>query len=146
MRKLLLLLILITSLNIFAQYKIDFKKPESVVNAIFYAAQTKDYSILQCLCDPFGKGDGDTKRLCSLSKIAEQIKNYGGNEKIKKMLSEFSRVFEAGSISGQITFSEYEGGKLANVPIIINHPRGNKRSDETLTLVQRYGNWYLFGF
>jgi len=144
-----ILFIIISFQSLYGQdkkYEIDFTDPESVVNAVFYAAQTKDYSILQCLCDPFGDGDGDTKSLCSISKMAEQVNSYGGNEKTKQMLSEFVGMFEVGRVSGQITFSEFEGVKFAEVPFLFNHPGGEKRSDETMNLVQRFGNWYISSF
>ncbi len=127
-------------------YEIDFKDPQSVVNAIFYAAQTRDFAILSCLCDPYGKGDGDTKGLCSISRVAEQIKDYGGSENTKKTLDEFVSMFEIGRISGQVIYQEYEGTQIAKVPFIFNHPGGASRSDETMELIKRHGNWYLSSF
>lgn len=152
MKKLVLILtaFLLTSLLLVAQekksYEIDFTDPKSVVNAIFYAAQTKEFSIMQCLCDPYGEGDGDTKRLCSISQIAKQIEDYGGSENTKKGLDEFVNMFESGRISGQIIYSENEGEKYSKVPFLFNHPGGDRRSDETMILVKRHGNWYLSSF
>jgi len=142
------LLVIGSLYNMYGQkkYKIDFTDPESVVNAIFYSAQTKDYSILQCICDPLGKGDGDTKRLCSISKLAEQVKSYGGSEKTRQILDEFVSTFELGRVNGQVTFIEFEGEKIAKVPFLFNHPGGEKRSNETMNLVQRFGNWYISSF
>jgi hypothetical protein len=127
-------------------YSIDFADPKSVVNAIFYAAQTKDFGVLQCLCDPYGQGDGDTKGLCSISQVAKQIEDYGGSENTKKGLDEFVKMFESGRISGQVTYEDYEGTQYANVPFLFNHPGGASRSDETMKLVKRHGNWYLSSF
>jgi hypothetical protein len=127
-------------------YEIDFKDPQSVVNAIFYAAQTRDFGVLRCLCDPYGKADGDTKGLCSISQIAEQIEDYGGSENTKKILDGFVAMFESGRISGQVTYEDYEGTQFAKVSFLFNHPGGENRRDETMKLVKRHGNWYLSSF
>lgn len=124
-------------------YDINFTDPKSVVNAIFHAAQTKDFGILQCLCDPYGQGDGDTKGLCSISQVAKQIEEYGGSENTKKELDGFVKMFESGRISGQVTYEDYEGTQHAKVPFWFNHPGGESRSNETMNLVKRHGNWYL---
>ena len=129
-----------------ATYTLDYTNPESVVNAMFYAAQTKDYAILQCLCDPFGDGDGDVKQLCSISQVAEQIEKYGGSAESKATVDEFVSMFTTGRITGQVTFSKGGGEEFAHVPVYINHPGGPSRSDENIKLVKRYGNWYWFGF
>lgn len=127
-------------------YDIDFADPKSVVNAIFYAAQTNDFGILQCLCDPYGQGDGDTKALCSISQIAKQIEDYGGSANSKKALDDFVKMFESGRISGQVTYESYEGTQYAKVPFLFNHPGGASRSEDTMKLVKRHGNWYLSSF
>ena len=128
-------------------YNIDFADPKSVVNAIFYSAQTKDFAIMQCLCDPYGQGDGDTKSLCSISEIAKQIEAYGGNENTKKGLEEFVKAFEAGRITGQVTFDKREDGtEIASVPFYFNSGGGENRNNETMVLVKRYGNWYFTSF
>ena len=124
-------------------YNIDFTDPKSVVNAIFYAAQAKDFGIMQCLCDPYGQGDGDTKRLCSISAVAKQIDDYGGSENTQKGLDEFIKVFESGRLSGQVTYEEYRGTEFANVPFLFG---GENRIDESMKLVKRHGNWYLGSF
>jgi len=152
MKQLSLILIFIYSTSIvsFGQnkknYKIIFTDPASVVNAIFYAAQTRDFAIMQCLNDPYGESDGDVNGLCSISNIAKQIKEDGENENIKKGLDEFVKYFESGRITGEITYSEVDGIEYAEVPFWFNHPGGESRSNEVMKLVNRYGNWYLSGF
>lgn len=147
---LILTVFILTSLTVVGQdkkfYDIDFTDPKSVVNSIFYAAQAKDFGIMQCLCDPYGQGDGDTKRLCSISAIAKQIDDYGGSENTQKGLDEFVKMFESGRVSGQVTYEKYEGTEYANVPFLFNHPGGESRSDESMKLVKRHGNWYLSSF
>ena len=127
-------------------FVIDFKDPKSVVNALFYSAQKKDFQILQCLCDPFGENDGDTRSLCSMSNLFEQTSEYGGNETTQLAINQFTQMFQTGRISGQITFEESDGLKYANVPFIFNHPGGESRSNESMKLVNRYGNWYFSNF
>lgn len=147
---LILTAFILTSLTVVGQdkksYDIDFTDPKSVVNAIFYAAQANDFGIMQCLCDPYGQGDGDTKGLCSISAIAKQIDDYGGSENTQKGLDEFVKMFESGRVSGQVTYENYEGTEYANVPFLFNHPGGESRSDESMKLVKRHGNWYLSSF
>lgn len=146
----ILIIFISTSLTLIGQggksYEIDFSDPISVVNAIFYAAQSKEFAIMQCLCDPYGQGDGDTKKLCSISAVANQIKDYEGNENSQKGLIEFVKIFESGRVNGLITYEEYDGTEYANVPFLFNHPNGASRSDESMKLVKRYGNWYLSSF
>jgi len=152
MIRLILILTVLVSTGFMAvgQYKksydIDFADPKSVVNAIFYAAQTKDFGILQCLCDPYGQGDGDTKDICSISQVAKQIEGYGGSVNTKKELDDFVKMFKSGKISGQVTYEYYKETQYAKVPFLFNHPLGASRSDETMNLVKRHGNWYLSGF
>ena len=125
---------------------IDFKDPKSVVNAIFYAAQTKDFEILQCLCDPFGENDGDTRSLCTMSSLLAQTSEFGGNAATEQAINQFVQMFQLGRLSGPITCEEIEGIKYANVPFLFNHPGGENRSNESMQLVNRYGNWYFSSF
>jgi|LauGreDrversion4_2_1035121.scaffolds.fasta_scaffold228546_3 hypothetical protein len=127
-------------------YVLDLKDPKSVVNAMFYAAQTKDFEILQCLCDPFGENDGDTRNLCSMSSLLAQTSQYGGNAATEQAINQFVQMFQLGRLSGSITFEEIEGVKYANVPFLFNHPGGENRSNESMQLVNRYGNWYFSSF
>ncbi len=149
MRLFLLSFILFTT-TVFAQnsktYQIDFKDPKSVVNALFYSAQTRDFEVLQCLCDPFGENDGDTRSLCSLSSLMAQISEFGGNTATQQAVNQFVETFQLGRISGQITFEEVDGNKFANVPFYYNHPGGPSRSNESMKLINRYGNWYFYSF
>ena len=101
-------------------YVIDFKDPKSVVNALFYSAQTKDFEVLQCLCDPFGENDGDTRSLCSIRNLFAQTAEYGGNETTQQVINQFTQMFQTGRISGPVTFEELDGLKYANVPFIFN--------------------------
>jgi hypothetical protein len=146
----LVIIILFSITKIHAQtskvYAIDFKDPKSVVNALFYAAQTKDFGVLQCLCDPFGENDGDTRSLCSMSNLFEQTSEFGGNETTQLAINQYTQMFQTGRISGQITYEESDGLKYANVPFIFNHPGGESRSNESMKLVNRYGNWYFSNF
>ncbi|MFT6337375.1 MAG: hypothetical protein ACI86M_002714 [Saprospiraceae bacterium] len=48
-------------------YTVDRSNPISVVNAIFYAANTSGFTVLDGLCDPGNRGNDDTKMICMLS-------------------------------------------------------------------------------
>jgi hypothetical protein len=104
----------------------DFSKPESVVEAIFKAAKTKDFESLKALCDPKGENDGDTKDICG---VADN----------KEMQEEFVQFFEKGKVSGSARIE----GDEAEVDFTFG-PSGN--DTETMNLIQRDGKWYLKSF
>ena len=106
---------------------LDQTSPVSVVNHLFAAARTGDYSQLSGLCMPDGKGDGDTKRICKVA---------NGDEKLQQ---EFSTYFKNGSVSGEAIVN----GDKAAVPIKFG-PSGNK--DETMNLALINGKWFLSSF
>lgn len=107
--------------------ELDQKNPVSVVNYLFVAAKTGDYSQLSGLCRPDGKGDGDTKRICEVA---------NGDEKLKQ---EYSKYFKNGKVDGDAKIN----GDRAAVPIKFG-PNGNK--DETMNLALIDGKWYLSSF
>jgi tetratricopeptide (TPR) repeat protein len=102
--------------------------PESVVQAIFDAAKSGDFASLKNLCDPLGENDGDTQGICDL---ATDDTNR----------EEFVQYFATGRISGDAQISP-EGDK-AEVPFLFG-PDGDR--EETMGLINRDGQWYLFGF
>ena len=105
----------------------DQKSPVSVVNHLFVAARTGNYSKLSGLCRPDGKGDGDTQRICDVA--------YGG----QRLQQGFTYEFKNGRVSGQARYM----GSRASVPIKFG-PNGNK--DEKMELVLINGKWYLSDF
>jgi len=127
-------------------FKLDFKNPKTVLNAIFYAAQSKDYAILQCLCDPFQKNDSDTKAICKIPQTIELAKKNGAYLKAAKITDAFSAHFNVGKITGEVVYTTKNGIEYAEIPFWFNHELGEKRSNETMILVSRYGNWYLADF
>ncbi|MCT4638141.1 MAG: hypothetical protein N4A72_10565 [Bacteroidales bacterium] len=150
MKKLVIILTVLASISfgVNAQskkaFELNFTDPQSVVNAIFYAAQSKDFAIMQCLADPYGEEDGDVKYLSSISQVAKQAKDSETNN--NKKVDEFVSMFKTGKINGEVTYKKQSGVEYANVPFWFNHPGGERRSNETMVLVKRYGNWYLYSF
>ncbi len=150
MKKLIIILTVLASISfgVNAQskkaFKVNFTDPQSVVNAIFYAAQSNDFAIMQCLTDPFGEQDGDVRYLSSISQAAKETKSSDTNN--NKTVDEFVSMFKTGKINGKVTYKTQSGVEYANVPFWFNHPRGESRSNETMVLVKRYGNWYLYSF
>jgi tetratricopeptide (TPR) repeat protein len=102
--------------------------PESVVQAVFDAATSGDFASLQALCDPLGENDGDTQMICDLA-----------TDEANR--DEFVQYFAAGKINGDAMTSP--DGEKAEVPFLFG-PDGT--SDETMELINRDGQWYLFGF
>jgi hypothetical protein len=128
------------------QYEIDFKNPESVLNAVFYAANTKEFVLLQCLGDPLQKSNGQVKQICSLSYIVDLMEESDNNSDLSIFLSEFYAKFEHGKISGQISYENFGGIEYAN--LTFSNPNSVNVNDtkQIMKLVKRYGNWYLFSF
>ncbi|MCJ7625016.1 MAG: hypothetical protein MUO76_16065, partial [Anaerolineaceae bacterium] len=102
--------------------------PESVVQVIFDAAISGDFEPLENLCDPQGENDGDTQMICDL---ATDDTNR----------EEFIESFAAGKISGDAQIGPQ--GDKAEVPFLFG-PDGDR--EETMELINRDGQWYLFGF
>ncbi|MDH3708796.1 MAG: hypothetical protein OER04_02850 [Cyclobacteriaceae bacterium] len=144
-----LLIMILAGAATFAQekssYEIDFTDPKSVVNAIFYAAKSKNLAILETLCDPSGVSDGDTWTLCSMSEIARQT-GVDRSESSADPIKEFVSMFAVGKITGDVSYEAQQGTEYANVPFWFNHPGGEGRSNESMTLVKRGKNWYLSSF
>ena len=147
MKKIFFLLILLAfAITCRAQqkYEIDFSNPENVVNAIFYAANTKDYAVLLCITDPFDESDVDIKRLREVPKLAELIKGVSTKEMID-LVKDFIITFSNGKITGPAIFETHENDLYAEIPVLISTPIGEQIS-EKITLIERYGNWYLLSF
>ncbi len=106
---------------------LDITDPKSVVEQIFVASQSGDLSSLTNLCDPNGENDGDTKKVCAVSSTSDDEQK------------EFISYFKTGKITGEVTID----GDMAKVPIKFG-PNGDK--DETIKLVKRGNNWYLYSF
>ncbi len=101
--------------------------PAWVVNQIFIAAKEGKYELLSELCDPEGKGDGDTKFLCTIQNASTKDKQ------------EFDEYFKTGKIIGEPVIE----GEEAKVEFTFG-PDGNKK--ETMNLVRRGDRWYLESF
>lgn len=111
-------------------------EPESVLNAVFYAARTQDFAILSVLCDPKGEGDGDTKKLCSVGQPSS-------DSKFKMM---FVKAFSHAKITGKAEYIKGSGMAGAKIPFDFVDPENGKTIHETMDLVQHYGNWYLSSY
>ena len=101
--------------------------PEKVVQKIFDAAKSGDFSTLKDLCDPTGNGDGDTKDICSMA------------SQTKKVQDDFVNQFKNGSIDGEAVIE----ADVAVVKIKFG-PTGTK--NEKIELKKIMGNWYLSDF
>jgi hypothetical protein len=98
--------------------------PKAVVEEVFNAANTKDYSNLALMLDPQGQSDDPTTNICNVGKAT------------KERELEFIEYFKLGRVIGEPVIN----GNTAEVQIKFG-PDGTK--DETFFLVQRNGLWYL---
>jgi len=110
--------------------------PTAVMNELFRAADTRDFSNLHLLCSQEISNDGDTQKyICDAESGSEEAKD------------EYVSYFKDAKITGDITYGVSSGGgKTAAVPFWFNHPGGESRSNETMNLVELNGKWYLSGF
>jgi len=108
--------------------KIDYNSPVSVVEAIFYAAKSKNFSQLSTLCHPDKeKGDGDVRDVCGVASADKDFQK------------EFIEHFVKSKIDGKPRIS----GDRAEVDFWFG-PDGKKY--ETMNLRRENGRWYLASF
>ena len=127
-------------------FKLNQKYSNNVVNSIFFAAKSGDFDHLYKLCDPNGYSDRDTKQICFVTQLADIVKENKASEIAKQNLAEFISIFKSGKITGDTSFEKDGKTEYAKVPIWCNHPQGEDRSNEIITLVKRSGKWYLYSF
>ncbi len=101
--------------------------PTKVLETIFQAAKSGDFSQMKNLCDPQNQGDGDTKDLC---KIAEASQSHQ---------QEFIKYFKPAKITGEPQID----GDRASIDFLFG-PNGQR--EETMNLVRRGEKWYLLSF
>jgi hypothetical protein len=106
--------------------EVDFTDPASVLQAVFAAAQTQDFSALSRLCDPLGDHDGDTQLICEIT-----------DDHPDK--DAFVSYFAKAKIAGEPIIQ----GDEAHIPFTFG-PNGDE--EETMVLIQRDGKWYLLSF
>ena len=94
--------------------KVDLTDPIAVVQAIFDAAQSGDFSQLSLLCDPEGENDGDTRDICLVSE----------DEELQDLFVEF---FANGKVAGEATFRRFNSE--ATVPILFGPDGRSRRRD-----------------
>jgi type IV pilus biogenesis/stability protein PilW len=104
----------------------DLGDPASVLQAVFDAAASGDFSQLSGLCDPLGENDGDTAAICAITSEHPDRDS-------------FVEFFAQGRINGQVTIN----GDQAELPFLFG-PNGDQA--ETMTFILREGQWYLFDF
>jgi len=115
-----------------------YETPLAVMDILFGAAKSGDFSALGGLCDPEQKNDGDTDCICAID-----IKYIPHNcsERQKKEINEvtFVEYFKDGSY----TASPRIARDSAEVDFVFG-PEG--KVEETMHLVRRDGFWYLSSF
>ena len=105
---------------------VDFTDPAGVLQAVFTAAQTEDFSVLSGLCDPQGESDEDTTFICAITADHPDKDS-------------FVEYFAQAQIAGDAVID----GDRAEIPFLFG-PDGDQA--ETMGLVQRDGKWYLSDF
>lgn len=109
--------------------------PKLVLEEVFRAAQTSDYSNLYLLCPPSGENDGDTQQfICNISSASVEQQN------------EFKSYFEKAYITGEVKYSNSSTEEKASIDFWFNHPGGESRSNETMHFVKMNEKWFLLSF
>lgn len=108
--------------------KLDQSKPENLMNIIFQAAKSGDFSQLTALCHPDADGDGDVKDVCSCGEKGAD----------PEMLESFKEYFSTGEVTEtRMIVDEAE--------VDFNFgPDGTKK--ETMRMIEIDGKWYLKSF
>lgn len=101
--------------------------PVKIMQVIFEAAKTNNFSKLSELCDPTGSGDNDTKSICNIASQSFQLQK------------EFKEYFQNGKVIGSALIS----GNSASVKFQFG-PDGNKNEEMHFSKVN--GKWYLSSF
>lgn len=107
---------------------LDQTKPENLMNIMFQAAQTGDFSQLSSLCQSDGSGDGDVRDVCSC----------GDKDANPELLESYKAYFS----KGEVTATRIDG-KEAEVDFNFG-PDGDEK--ETMKMVEIDGKWYLGSF
>jgi hypothetical protein len=107
---------------------VDFTNPVAVLQAVFVAANTGEFEVLQGLCDPLAENDADTQNICDVATDDTSSDS-------------FVEFFSTGQIAGGVEVSE--DGSQIEIPFLFG-PDGQR--EETMTLINRSGNWYLYSF
>jgi hypothetical protein len=137
MKNILSLTVFLFSINVASAQATDFQSdPQLVMEEIFRAAETEDYSNLHLLCPPDNQNDGDTQKyICEIASGSEANK------------AEFLSYFKGAKITGPVQYAtQPDETETAEVPFWFNHPGGESRSNETMNLVKIDGKWYLTSF
>lgn len=101
--------------------------PIKIMQTIFDAAKTRDFSKLSWLCDPTGNNDRDTRNICNMEFLPLEVQD------------EFVEYFKNGKIIGNATII----GSNASVKFKVG---SNGDKDEEMVFVKIDGKWYLEGF
>jgi len=113
------------SIRIFDE-KVDFTDPVAVVQALFDAAATENFSALSQLCDPLDENDGDTEDICAITDD-------------HPLRDEYVQLLSTGKVEGDPLID------IGFASVHFSFGPNNSRS-ETMRLVLRDGRWYLYSF
>jgi hypothetical protein len=104
----------------------DETDPATVLEQVFAAARMEDFGRLADLCDPQGENDGDTETICAITDDHPEQ-------------ATFVSQFATGGIIGEARVE----GDSAEIDFRFG-PNGEW--EETMTLINRDGQWYLLDF
>lgn len=133
MKNFIVILIAVFLFSCGGNSQVDQTKPESILNAVFNAANTGDYVVLKDLCDPKGESDKDAQMICEVA----------AEDADEELIAEFRKYFSKGKIAGAVDIETDDGVEYAEIPFNFG-PDGDER--EIMVLVKRDGKWYLHSF
>jgi ribosomal protein S4 len=113
--------------------QVKYSEPEEVLEAIFFAARTKDFSELKNLCDPQEKGDVESLCACRLS--GNYNSEYANRQDCSNMTKEqFVLYFRNGKNPRVV--------KNDGIYATVEYDAGNVSPN--MQLVKRGNRWYIF--
>ncbi|TNE53868.1 MAG: hypothetical protein EP338_10085 [Bacteroidetes bacterium] len=112
------------------KYELNHEDPVSLVNGMIHASKVKDLELIFLVFDPFSRPGGEMYRYMNVYKTKD--------EKLIQDLHDIKNSY----VNGKAEISE--DGKIAKVPMW--YVSSVRTFQETIYLINRYGNWCISSF
>ena len=127
----------------------DLENPIDVINILFHVAETKDFKLLNLICNLEGieaikEGSSKNCDVCGICPLANHNKSEAGHNSSSR--DEFVDMFKGGYIDSLFKFSYMGEIRLAEVPVVLFI--NNKMFNYRIILFQdsESNRWYFGDF